>query len=320
MTDRQENTRYFLYLGIGILITIKPSVMYLFKFKNHFSLTLILILATFLVFGQAKPESRTVQIQTHDGNSYFGEILQEDSVKVHFKTDKLGEITILKEDIKNMSNLKTTVIKEGKLWLENPQSTRYFFSPNGYGLKKGEGYYQNIWVLVNSFAVGLNDYLSVGGGLVPLFLFAGTMTPVWLTAKVSVPVVKEQFNVGAGLLAGTALGEQETFGIFYGLATLGSKDKNITLGMGYGFADGSVARSPMINLNGMYRIGTRGYLITENYLFTSGSSSTLILSFGGRTIIREAGLDYGLIIPAVRNMDLIAVPWLGITIPIGRRK
>jgi hypothetical protein len=294
--------------------------MGLFKNDQRFRLTLILLLTGFLLFGQTKPNSRSVQIQTLDGNSYFGEILQDDSIKIHFKTDKLGSITILKEDIKSISNFKTSEVKGGKLWLENPQSTRYFFSPNGYGLKKGEGYYQNIWVLVNSFAVGLNDYFSVGGGLVPLFLFAGAPTPVWFTAKVSVPVVKEKFNLGAGLLAGTALGEQSGFGIFYGLATLGSKDKNITLGMGYGFADGSVANSPMINLNAMYRIGPRGYLLTENYLFTSGSSSTVILFFGGRTIIREAGLDYGLIFPTVKGSGLIAIPWLGITIPIGKRK
>jgi hypothetical protein len=75
----------------------------------------------------------------------------------------------------------------------------------------------------------------------------------------------------------------------------------------------------MYNLSGMLRVGPRGYLITENYLFVSEFSSTLVLSFGGRTIIKGAGLDYGLIVPAVSGEGMILVPWLGITIPIGRK-
>ena len=295
------------------------------KTKN-FDLRIFLTLALFLMvivgFAQNKPETKAYLIETKDGNSYTGQIVTSDSVKVIFNAGKLGEITLQQSDIKKMEPLNAKQLKGNKYWFDNPQSTRYFFSPNGYGLKKGEGYYQNIWVLMNSFAVGINDYISVGGGLVPLFLFGGAPTPVWITAKVSVPVTKDKFNVGAGILAATALGESSGgIGIFYGIATLGSRDKNVSLGVGYGFSGGSVSNTPILNLNGMLRVGARSYLLSENYFFTDGSSDAGIIMIGGRQIIKNAGLDYGLMMPVGTGVgSFVAAPWLGITIPFGKRK
>jgi len=285
------------------------------------SLTLVLIVIFSDSFSQEKSAPKIFRLETRDGNGYTGEVLSSDSVSVRFKADKLGEITVLRAEVLSLEPLEDQQLKDGKYWFPNPQSTRYFFSPNGYGLKQGEGYYQNIWVVMNSFAIGVNDYLSLGGGLVPAFLF-GEATPAWVTAKISLPVVRDKLNLGAGVLAGSALGASDTgFGLFYGLATVGSKDKNVTVGMGYGFAADSGTSSPMFNLNGMIRVGPKGYLLSENYLFVNGSSTTLLLSFGGRTIIKGAGLDYGLVIPASSEMDgFVAIPWLGITIPIGKRK
>lgn len=284
------------------------------------SLTTILFLNLTICFAQEKDSTKIFRLETLDGNGYTGKVVASDSLKVIFKADKLGEVTILQSDIKSLVPVEISQVKGGKYWFANPQSTRTFFAPNGYGLKKGEGYYQNVWVLVNSFAVGINDYVSLGGGLIPTFLFAGSPTPVWLTAKVSVPVSKDKFNLGAGALVGTVAGEQDTgFGLFYGIATVGSRDANFSLGMGYAVLAEDGSSAPMINVSGMLRISPRGYLITENYIFPNGSEGAVILSFGGRTIIREAGLDYGLVIP-VQGTDLVAIPWLGITIPFGKQK
>ena len=286
-----------------------------------FILTMTLLLTVFTVLAQNRPQSQTYHLETRDGNTYIGQVVSKDSVKVLFKSDKLGEISLLHSDIIRMAPMDTDQMKQDHYWIENPQSTRYFFSPNGYGLKKGEGYYQNIWVLVNSFAIGVSNHVSLGAGVIPLFLFAGAPTPAWITAKVSVPVSKNRFNLGAGLMAGGVTGVSGgTFAILYGIATIGSKDVNLSLGAGYGMAGESGSGAPMINLNGMWRVGPRGYLLTENYYFSNGSSGSMMLSFGGRTIIREAGLDYGLFFPLVEGAGIVAVPWLGITIPIGKIK
>jgi hypothetical protein len=89
--------------------------------------------------------------------------------------------------------------------------------------------------------------------------------------------------------------------------------------MGYGYAGGELASTPTITISGMIRTGQRGYFLTENYVIDAGDDVVTLLSFGGRRIIKRAGLDFGLFIPIVEGQDtFIAVPWLGITLPLGK--
>jgi len=269
---------------------------------------------------QTTADTTLVQIETLDGNEFMGTIVSEDDDKIVLKTESFGEITILQTNIKSKKDIQVQQIKDGKPWLANPQSTRYFWAPNAYGLKKGEGYYQNIWVLWNQFAYGLTDNLSIGGGIIPLFLFAGAPTPVFATAKFSIPAVKEKFNISIGAIAGTVLGESDTgIGMVYGLGTLGSHDSNVTFGLGYGFSGEGFASTPAINFSGMHRVSRKAYFITENYLVISDGEAFGLISAGGRSIIKKVALDYGLFIPVSAEMDVfVALPWLGFTVPLGK--
>lgn len=239
------------------------------------------------------------------------------------KTEKLGELRISRTDIRLLEPVKGEIREGGRVWFENPQATRYFWAPNGYGLRAGEGYYQNVWVLFNQASIGLTDNFSMGVGTLPLFLFNGTSTPVWITPKVSVPVIKDQFNLGAGALAGAVLGEAESgFGILYGVSTFGSRDRNLTLGLGYGYAAGSWANSPLFTLSGIMRVGKNGYLLTENYYMSVDEMSLMLFSAGGRLMIKRIGLDVGLFLPFSGEEEefFIALPWLGFSVPLGKGK
>jgi len=271
-------------------------------------------------FAQVIPDTARYQIITNNGNKYSGEILSSDSSHLKIRTVELGEITILKKNINTIHVATRENQRREFQTSDHPQNTRYFFSPNGYGLKKNQGYYQNVWVMVSNFVYGLSDNFSVGGGLVPMFLFAGAPTPVWVTAKMSFPVEKNKINMGAGAVIGTVLTGEEGnhgFGMLFGIATLGSKQKNISLGIGYGYAGGHWANSPLINLNAMIRIGRKGYFITENYLVKIDQDMMAMLSAGGRQLISRVGIDYGLIVPLSSGMNsFIGIPWLGITVPL----
>jgi len=287
------------------------------KFVLLFSL---FILLCFVSFSQTQSDTTIVSIETTDGNEFLGQVVSEDDAKIVLKTEKLGTITINKIDIKSREKVAVQQIKDGKLWFANPQSTRYFWSPNGYGLRKGEGYYQNIWVLWNQFSYGVTNNFSIGAGIIPIFLF-GAPTPVFATVKFSIPVVHDKINIAAGAIAGTVLGEAETgFGIIYGLSTFGSHDANVTVGLGYGFAAGEWTKTPLININGMFRVSSKGYVITENYIISAGGESVVILSLGGRSIIKRAALDYGLFMPISSEGVPFAAPWLGFTVPFGKPK
>jgi hypothetical protein len=266
---------------------------------------------------QNKQDSIKSRIETMDGNEYIGIILEQTVEKVRIKTDKLGEITIPVTEIKKISEVTQVVTKDGAYWLDNPQATRYFWAPNGYNLKAGEGYYQNVWVFFNQAIYGLTDHFSAGVGVMPLFLFNGAPTPAWISAKYSIPVVENKFNLGAGALVGTVIGEGNSgFGILYGISTFGSKDQNLNIGLGWGFAGGEMAKNPTLNIGAMIRTGPKGYFITENYFIGTPHEFVVMMMAGRRRIIKRTGLDFGAIVPISSEMEgLVVIPWLGFTIP-----
>jgi hypothetical protein len=175
--------------------------------------------------------------------------------------------------------------------------------------------------MFNQAVYGITNRFSAGVGAVPLFLFGGAPTPAWVTVKFSQPVIENKLNVGAGALMGTVIGESKTgFGILYGITTLGSKDKNLNIGLGWAYAGGEIASSPTINISGMFRTGPKGYFLTENYFIGTADNFIVIMMVGGRRIIKHTGLDYGAIIPVGGDIGtFIAIPWLGLTIPFGSK-
>lgn len=286
-------------------------------------LILFAVLGCKLCYSQETADSTaTYRIETYDGNIFIGSIISEDSTTIVLKTTSLGEIRMPKDNIKSRTVLKELKYEGGKLWLPNPQSSRYFWAPNGYGLEKGTSYYQNIWILYNQFSFGLTNNFSIGAGFLPLFLFGGTSSPFWIVPKVSIPVVRDKFNLGTGAFLGTILGEDTgVFGLLYGTTTFGSRDKNISIGLAYGFAGEDWLNVPVINVSSMIRTGPKGYFITENYVISAEGETVALLSLGGRSIIRNIGLDYSLWIPIGGEMDtFVAIPFLGITIPMGSKK
>lgn len=280
-----------------------------------FSLLLALCVNTAL-YAQAS-EGDMVRVETVDGNTFTGTLLSEDDEKVLLDVEGVGEVSVDKSRIRSITVLDPDRFRNGQYWEENPQSTRYFYAPNAFGLKKGKGYYQNAWIFFNNVNYGVTDNFSIGGGTVPLFLFGAGTTPVWLSPKVSLPLGTEKFRVAAGGLFATAIGSDGgTAGIFYGNATYGSTDRNATLGLGYGFADGEVSSSPLVNLSGIYRVGFRSYLLTEIYFVPNIEGSGVGL-FGYRWAPENFAVDFGLLSPLSDTGGFIGIPWLGVSIPFG---
>lgn len=275
------------------------------------------------LFSSAEGQTDTsivYSILTTDGNQYFGRIISSDDNVIELRTENLGLLKIPVIDIKSREVVTPRYSEKGEIsyWPENHHATRYFFGPNGYGLRKGEGYYQNNWVLFNQVSYGVTDNFAIGLGTIPLFLFGSPSTPFWITPKASFEIVEEKFSLGVGTLAGAVIGQESVgFGVAYGTATVGSRNKNLSLGLGYGYSSYGWAESPTVSLSGMTRIGKKLYLITENYWF--GFDQFGLLSFGARTAWPNIALDYGLIVPVAEGYVELALPWLGVSIPFGKR-
>lgn len=264
--------------------------------------------------------TKLYKVETKDGNEYVGHITFQNKEIVRLKTEKLGELSFNQKDISKIIQITKDKLEGGVMSYGKLHSSRYFCSSNGYGLGKGNAYYQNMWIFYNQFGYGITNNISIGAGIVPLFLFAGANSPAWITPKLTFPIVKDRVNIGVGILAATVIGAStKTTGFAYGVTTFGNGNNNISLGVGYGYYGSSWADRPVIALNGKVRVGKRSYLMSENYYINVSNGEYIVLSlFGGRSLIRKVALDYGLVFPVYKDMNnFFAIPWLGVTIPFG---
>ena len=258
-------------------------------------------------------------VETTDDNTYVGIIKGQDNNHIILETKNLGTINIQRVNIRKMEPLRPEQVVNGEVWFASPHDTRYFVGPNAYGLRRGEAYYQNGWILFNQLSVGVTDRFTVGVGIMPLFLFQSA-TPIWITPKFSVPIQKDKVNIAAGALLSTIVGEEGgSFGVVYGQLTLGSRDKNINFGLGYGYFGDNWAESPTLSVSALYRTGKKFAFITENYLLDTGYEKVGLLSAGGRFLGRHIAIDGALAMPVFEYFDFIGIPWLGISVPLGRR-
>ena len=286
-----------------------------------FRITLLVLLAQIVLFHivVAQETSERWRIETSDGNIYIGTIDSEDEASITLITEAIGRITIQRTDIDLMIKLDDNPLAEPLPF--GPESTRYFWAPSGHGLARGQGYFQNVWVLFNQVSMGVTDNFSVGIGTIPLFLFAGQATPIWFTPKISFPLASENVKIGAGALVATVLGVEGegSAGIAYGVLTFGSREKNVTAGVGYGFADGEWANTPLITISFINPVGRNGYFLGENYFVVSGDEVFVLSMVGGRRKWERFSLDFGGVLPLGSGFsELVVIPWLGFRFPIGR--
>lgn len=287
--------------------------------KKLLILCLIILLGISNSFAQDQPDSTQVKIETLDGNVYHGTITEETDDFIILAT-KAGIIKIQKSTISRTQEVNPKKMRRDKIWGPNPQSTRYFWAPNGYGLKPGEAYCQNLMLFYNQFAVGITENISIGGGFIPAFLVFSP-TPVWISPKVSIPLVENKFNLGIGGFFGTTLGHGggEDFGLVYGAFTYGTRDYNITAGLGWGYMEDGFIDGPAFNIGGMARLGKKLYLLGELYVVNDNTGITSSLfTFGGRSMIKRNSVDYGILIVGDEG-STYALPWLGMTVPLSKK-
>ena len=268
---------------------------------------------------EAIEESETYRVKTSGGNVVVGTVVSASDQDVVVDTRHLGTVTIQRDDIQSIEQVDPDAVRDGEYWFANPQSTRYFFAPNAIGIPRGEGYYQNAWIFFNNANYGVSDHLSIGAGTVPIFLFGAPAVPIWVLPKVSIPTPTENVHLAGGAVLGGIVGEGGGVGggLLYASSTVGNRDHNATIGLGYGYADGDISSTPAINVSGMTRVSRTLYLISENY-FLPGVDGGNLISAGVRWAPENFAVDFALFRPLSLESDsFIGFPWLGLTIPFG---
>lgn len=195
----------------------------------------------------------------------------------------------------------------------DPNATRLFFGPTGRSLNGGSGYVGVYGFLLPFVQVGVSDRVSFGGGT-PL-LFPG-LRVLWVTPKIQV-VRTPGVHASAGVVhVFTGEAAERNMGVAYGVATLGSEDRAVTVGAGWGYARGTDTRGDgaVVMLGAERRISRRTKLITENYI----TGGTPILMGGARLIGDRFSADFAMVIIPSRH-DAIAFPMLNIVSRFGER-
>ena len=272
----------------------------------------ILVCITDNVFGQninvESPidSTKIYKIELKDGSIFIGNILQQDSVNIVLRTSSIPKIEIPVSKIKSIDEVDKSNFKDGGYWYPNPHATRYFYGPSAIGLKKGEGYYQNTYLVLNSFNVGITDNISIGGGLELISTFAGKDPLFFITPKASFKVA-EKFHAGGGVLYARIPGGLGSLGTVFATGTYGTTDNNITSSLGWGFVDSKFSEQPIITLSGMTRISKRAALVTENWLIPTDGYYGLF-SYGVRFFGEKIAVDLAFI----NNRDIAEVIMIGI--------
>ena len=289
------------------------------KLTFYFLISLFIALITIFPAQAQERVGETIRITTTDGNVFMGEIVQENDDRIILQVEGIGEVTVQRTNIRNIQVIRPDQIRNGDYWFDNPHGTRYFFAPNAIGLQKGTGYYQNAWIFFNNVNYGLSDNFSIGAGMIPGFLFGGGLdaTPFWILPKLSIPVSGDQFHLGVGAMIGGIVGSGSG-ALFYGSGTYGSTDNNLTVGLGYGASGGEISNTPLVNISGMYRAKRTIYMLGELY-FLPGIDGSGIALLGGRWAPENFAVDFGLVMPLADTGGFIGVPWLGVSIPFGKR-
>lgn len=267
---------------------------------------LLMILGQKPIYSQANlsdSQPKKVLITLKDGSILQGIVLTENAQEISLVADNIGTITIKKDQIKSLVPLDSLNLRKGNYWFPNPNYSRYFIGP-GIQLKKGDGYYQNIDLSLNTVSYGITNFLSMGGGLELYSTLSGH--PIFiLMPKLGFKVGKSLW-VGGGILylnAFEGFGNFGGLGIGYGSASIGNENSNVSLGVGWGFVGSMWSEKPIITLSGMTRVSRRIGLVTENWFIPNYS----IFSYGVRFMGEKISIDLGLI----NSKDIIK------TFPIG---
>jgi hypothetical protein len=257
------------------------------------------------------PKAGKVQrLSLAGGTQLIGRIVAVTDSSIQFESG-MGTSTIARTLIVKVREEAPGTMVNGKYYFPNPNATRLLFSPTGRLLEQGEGYFADHYIILPSFAIGVTDRLTLGGGF-SVAPGAGLDEQVWyFTPKVGL-VKQPNFNVAVGAWAGSvpaAADEVGTFGILYGVGTWGKPDASFSAGLGYGFANGDLARSPSVLLGAEGRASPRVSFVSENHIFPGGFT---LMSAGLRFFGPGFSADFAAMGFSGEGDGFCCVPFLGV--------
>lgn len=263
----------------------------------------ILLLFCFENVSAQTDTTASYRITLYDGSELLGNIKSENDSSLIFVTKSGLELNL------NWNMIKDKEIIEGE-WIgdtffgSDPNSTRLLFSPTGRTLPAGKGYFSAYEIFFPFLAIGITDFITLAGGMT---LFPGAEEQIYYVAPKIRVLHFENLDLSAGVLFCHI--DEEDFGIFYGVTSIGTDRASLTLGLGWGFVNGETADNPVIVLGGELQASKSIKFITENWI--PPNSDLAIISFGIRFFGTHLAADFGLMRPTSEMSGFPFIPWIG---------
>lgn len=251
-----------------------------------------------------------VVVELGNNTSITGKKVSDDGREIGIMTVDKGLILIPKYQIKTITVSATMPTVGGKRVFPNPHPSRYFYSPSGIPLKKGEGYIQAIYYLAFQGQYALTDHWSIGVATTyiacPLLINFKYTNTLYQSAD-----GKKNIYLATGIQAGslTWINPGSYLGIGFAGLTFGNAESNITINGGvlasssndrYYSNRRSSASQPAISLSWNQRVSSNASFMGEVWLlgntivggpgmrFYSGRKNTIDFA-----ILGGADLSYG---------------------------
>lgn len=293
-------------------------------------------------FAWGQDTQRYVCLTLESGVVRCGYMTLDDGREITLETPDLGKLIVPKVQVIKVMDAPVGTLgasSSGNMELSDRmvqedrslQATRYFFAPSAHSLKQGEGY--------GSFSLLTGGNLSYGLGEQTIGGLSASWLGYGINLKHSVEIDDATRLSFGGLAQVSWLGTSGQSGSGYVYfpfvnATKGSENDHVTVGFGYlggqraytefDIYEGLIQReepiqSPMVNVSGCLQLGTRSWLLTENYYFFNPEFFPVnqVYSIGIRVWNSRKGRlnEYAVVGLLESDGTLRGLPWLSWTWP-----
>ena len=203
-----------------------------------------------------------VTVILKSGTRITGVIQNEGSNDITLKTTALGTISILYEDILEISDQIDIPSTE---YTDNPFYNRNYITETAFGLDPGQITYQNVLLGGNMMSIGISERFTLSGGLELFSVAADDLPSFWLSPKMtfSNSSGSVHFGLGANIVMVPENQSLVAAGSLYGVTTFGNRDHHLTIGFGYAFFDFETSELPSVQFGGVTRLSDKIFLSAE---------------------------------------------------------
>jgi hypothetical protein len=215
-------------------------------------------------------------------------------------------------------------------WDETFPTINYLFVPSALPLEKGDFFYNNKYILLHSFHVGVTKRFSIyAGGLfrVNRFFSAGVRYNIIQRSGFSFSTGLNYLRFGGDAIQSGNGDNIGSVGLAYLAATRANAHSNFTVGVGYLLLGNGRTLPPSILLGGTTRISNHIALTGESWILfagyripsgkgVSGSTTTfpIIFSYAMRLVYEDSHWDIGFINNQTFSLlTPIGIPYIGYT-------